>query len=108
MALNVGPKFWTGEVWYKLRVEDWGQGFATESLSRVLDFAFEDLKLHRVEASCAVDNLGSRKVLEKVGLLRDGRKRQVLPLKSGWSDNYIYDIIKTDPRLPSTSTALTP
>ena len=38
------------------------------------------------------------KVLEKVGMIREGRKRQVLPLKSGWSDNYEYAMLHTDIR----------
>jgi len=53
-----------------------------------LDFGFNTLKLHRIEAGCAVNNLGSIKVLEKVGMLYEGRERKTLPLKSGWSDNF--------------------
>jgi RimJ/RimL family protein N-acetyltransferase len=37
-------------------------------------------------------------VLEKAGMLREGRLRQVLPLKSGWSDNFEYSILETDER----------
>jgi len=97
IALNLGnQKFRTGEVWYKLHSNYWNKGFGTEALTRILNFGFIDLKLHRIEAGCAVDNIGSIKVLEKAGMIREGRKRQVLPLKSGWSDNFEYAIIETD------------
>ena len=99
IALKIGiEKFKNGEVWYKLHSDYWGKGFGTESLNTVLSFGFEKLKLHRIEAGCAIENIGSIKLLEKVGMTREGRKRQVLPLKSGWSDNYEYAILDTDER----------
>jgi RimJ/RimL family protein N-acetyltransferase len=45
------------EVWFKLSPEIWGKGYGTEALERIIKFGFEDLKLHRVEAGCAVDNI---------------------------------------------------
>jgi len=59
-------------------------------------FCFNELNLHRVEAGCAVDNIGSIKVLEKAGMQREGRKRATLPLVSGWSDNYEYGILSSE------------
>lgn len=98
-GLKLGPKkYRRGEVWYKLHLDHWGKGYGTEALNRILDFGFEDLNLHRIQAGCAVDNIGSIKVLEKAGMLREGRGRQLLPLKSGWSDNFEYAILKTDDR----------
>ncbi len=99
IAIKIGSKkFKNGEVWYKLNSNYWGKGFGTESLNSILSFGFEKLKLHRIEAGCAVENIGSIKVLEKVGMTKEGRKRQVLPLKSGWSDNFEYAILETDER----------
>ncbi len=99
IALKIGrEKFKNGEVWYKLHSDYWGKGFGTESLNSIMNFGFEKIKLHRIEAGCAVDNIGSIKILEKVGMTREGRKRQVLPLKSGWSDNFEYAILETDER----------
>ncbi|CAM3052758.1 GNAT family N-acetyltransferase [Flavobacterium frigoris] len=98
-GLKLGAKkYRRGEVWYKLHLDHWGKGFGTEALNRVLDFGFDDLNLHRIQAGCAVDNMGSIKVLEKAGMLREGRGRQLLPLKSGWSDNFEYAILETDER----------
>lgn len=97
IALDLGnPKFKTAEVWYKFHSHYWNNGYATESLNRILAFAFNKLKLHRVEAGCAVNNIGSIRTLEKVGMTREGRKRKVLPLKDGWSDNFEYAILASD------------
>lgn len=97
IAIQLGlPKNKIGEVWYKLHPDHWGRGIATEALQRILSFGFRELRLHRIEAGCAVDNIASARVLEKAGMQREGRKRKVLPLKSAWSDNYIYAILEED------------
>lgn len=101
-----GLKLWPkknrrGEVWYKLHSDYWGKGYATEALNLVLDFGFDRLNLHRIQAGCAVENIGSIKVLEKAGMIKEGRGRQILPLKSGWSDNFEYSILETDERKTS-------
>ncbi len=98
-GLKLGDeKYKRGEVWYKIHSDHWNKGYATESLKAVIHFGFENLNLHRIEAGCAVENIGSIKVLEKAGMIREGRGRQVLPLKSGWSDNFEYSILDTDER----------
>lgn len=89
-------KYKRGEVWFKLHVNHWNKGYGTECLKAVVKYGFDTLNLHRIEAGCAVDNIGSIKVLEKAGMSREGRGRQVLPLKSGWSDNFEYAILESD------------
>ena len=98
-GLKIGhQKYKRAEVWYKIHSGYWKKGYATEALKAIIDFGFDALKLHRIEAGCAVENIGSIKVLEKSGMLREGRLRQILPLKSGWSDNFQYSILETDER----------
>jgi RimJ/RimL family protein N-acetyltransferase len=100
IGLNLGKeKYQNAEVWFKIDSDYWNQGFATESLNKILDFGFDALQLHRIEAGCATQNFGSVAVLEKVGMLREAHTRKLLPLKSGWSDNYGYAILSTDKRI---------
>lgn len=97
IGLNMGkPNYLTGEVWYKLHKDFWNQGYGTEALNRLLEFCFSDLKLHRIEAGCAIENTGSIRVLEKVGMIREGRKRKKLPIRGEWVDNYFYAILEED------------
>jgi len=90
------PKYKTAEAWYKIHKDAWGKGYATETLRSIIEYCFEILQLHRVEAGCAVENIASYKVMEKAGMQREGRKRKALPLKSGWADNYFYAILKEE------------
>lgn len=99
-GLRLGPKKYNrAEVWYKLHLDYWNKGYATESLKAVLNYGFDVLQLHRIEAGCAVANIGSAKVMEKVGMMKEGRKREILSLKSGWSDSFEYAILDTDVRI---------
>lgn len=97
IALNIGkPNYQTAEVWYKIHVNYWAQGYATEALTKLIDFGFNDLYLHRIEAGCAVENIASIKVLEKTGLTKEGMKRKKLPIRGEWKDNYFYAILEED------------
>lgn len=99
IGINLGKeKYKNAEVWFQYDFNFWNKGYATESLRKVLNFGFETLKLHRIEAGCAIENIGSINVLEKVGMVREAHTRKLLPLKSGWSDNYGYAILSTDIR----------
>ena len=90
IGINLGKeKYRNAEVWFKFDCNYWNKGYATESLKKIIVFGFENLKLHRIEAGCAIENIGSINVLEKVGMLKEAHTRKLLPLKSGWSDNYV-------------------
>lgn len=55
---------------YALLPEHWGQGYATEALKAVIDFAFEHLGIHTIYGECHVENVASARVMEKAGLSR--------------------------------------
>lgn len=96
-ALNLGKQnYRTAEVWYKIHLNHWRKGYATEALTKLLDFGFNELKLHRIEVGCAVENIASSKVLEKVGMTKEGMKRKKLPIRGEWKDNYFYAILEED------------
>lgn len=99
IGINLGKEHYkNGEVWFQYDPKFWNKGYATESLRKIISFGFENLNLHRIEAGCAIGNVGSIKVLEKVGMFREAHTRKWLPLKSGWSDNYGYAILSNDER----------
>lgn len=100
IGIKLGKEHYkNAEVWFQYDVKFWNKGYATESVRKIIDFGFQNLSLHRIEAGCAVENFGSISVLEKVGMSREAHTRKLLPLKSGWSDNYGYAILSTDERL---------
>ena len=97
IAINLGKiNYKTAEVWFKIHKDYWRKGYTTEALTRLLDFGFNELNLHRIEAGCAVENIASSKTLEKVGFTREGMKRKKLPIRGEWKDNYFYGILEED------------
>ena len=56
------------ELGYRLRKDAWGQGYATEGSRALIQKGFAELGVSRVIASTYEDNIGSRRVMEKVGM----------------------------------------
>jgi len=96
-GIKVGSeKYQKAEIWYKLHKDYWGQGYATEACKSIIDYCFLHLDLHRIEAGAAIGNVASLRVLEKLGMQLEGVKRQILPLKTGWSDSVEYALLRDE------------
>lgn len=91
-------RFKLGEIYYKLLPRYWGEGYATEVAKGLIKAGFEQFNLHKVEAGVATDNIPSIRVLEKSGMVREGLRRKILPIRGEWRDNYHYAIVEDDPR----------
>lgn len=91
-------RFKLGEIYYKFFPDFWRQGFATEVCKLLIKTGFENFNLHKVEAGVATGNIASVKVLEKSGMIREGLRRKILPIRGQWVDNYHYAIVEDDPR----------
>ncbi len=83
------------EAWigYCFNRHFWGKGFGTEVARRLLTFGFDELKLHRIFATCDPQNKGSVRVLEKGGMQREGRLREHKWMKGRWRDSFLYAIL---------------
>ena len=86
----------TGDIGYELASPYWGKGYATEVAKTLLKFGFTELGLHRVEASCNADNIGSARVMEKIGMQREAHFRERAWFKGRWWDEFIYAILKPE------------
>src|SRR3546814_7077148 len=75
------------------------QGFMSEAASAVVEFAFEELALHRVEAACLTSNDASRSLLLKVGFRQEGYARQYLRIKGKWQDHLPVEGLGDAPRV---------
>lgn len=77
------------EVGYFIDVNEWGKGYATEACKKIIQYGFEEHRLNRVYSRCMVRNIGSRKVMEKSGMVWEGCHRQEF-LKEGIYENIDY------------------
>ncbi|OMO85686.1 hypothetical protein COLO4_21498 [Corchorus olitorius] len=82
---------------YAVSAEYWGQGIATIALKMAVSDAFKEFPgLVRLEALVEVENMGSQKVMEKVGFLREGLLRKYGFCKGEIRDMFIYSFLETD------------
>jgi ribosomal-protein-alanine N-acetyltransferase len=83
----------SGELGYAVRREDWGTGYATEAASLIMQFGFETLGLHRIQAACGPDNIASKRLLARLHFTPEGRMRDHVFTNGAWRDSLLYSIL---------------
>lgn len=74
----------------------WARGYATEAAAALLAFAFREIGLHRVYATCSPENAASARVLEKIGMTREGHLRENLVARGRRRDSLLFARLSTD------------
>ena len=75
-----------------------GQGYATEAVSHLLDYAFERLALHRIFAVADARNLRALALAERVGMRREGEFRDAEWFKGEWTTTVLYALLESERR----------
>ena len=88
-SIQRGP-FQNGSIGYWIDEEMAGSGLIPEAVVVVLQFAFETLRLHRVEVAIIPRNGPSRRVVEKLGLRNEGVALGYLEINGEWEDHVRY------------------
>jgi ribosomal-protein-alanine N-acetyltransferase len=73
-----------------------GQGYMSEALRAVLQYAFEEVGLHRVEANIIPRNVASRRVLERLGFVQEGAARRYLKINGEWEDHLRFAMLREE------------
>jgi ribosomal-protein-alanine N-acetyltransferase len=81
--------YWIGEPFARQR-------YMSAALPLVLDFAFDRLRLHRVEAACLPTNVPSRALLLRTGFQQEGYARNYLLIDGKWQDHLLFAILRED------------
>jgi [ribosomal protein S5]-alanine N-acetyltransferase len=84
------------EIGYVLSQDYWGKGITTEAAKEVIKFGFENMDLVRIQARCDIENIGSARVMEKVGMTFEGVIRKGIFVKSKHRDIKMYSIINEE------------
>ena len=89
VAESASLGYWIGERFAR-------QGYMTEALRLMLGFAFDRLRLHRVEAACLPSNAPSRGLLIKSGFREEGYARKYLCIDGLWQDHVLYALLREE------------
>lgn len=84
---------------YHIGVHYAGQGLMTEALQLTLRYAFDKLKLHRLEANIQPSNVASIALVKRAGFVREGFSRSYLKICGRWRDHERWTIVADDWKL---------
>jgi ribosomal-protein-alanine N-acetyltransferase len=87
-----GPCQWCS-MGYWLSAAATGRGLATTAVREVIDVAFGDLGLHRIQAGTQLHNVSSQRVLERNGFVRFGVAPAYLYIAGAWRDHALYQLV---------------
>jgi ribosomal-protein-alanine N-acetyltransferase len=85
-----------GEIGWVLGVEYRGQGYATEAARALMAYGFSSLGLHRICADTSTDNPASWRVMQRLGMRREGLLRDAVYEEGKWVDRYVYGILAAE------------
>jgi RimJ/RimL family protein N-acetyltransferase len=90
------PTFRSVKTGYCLAQPAWGHGYATEATGALLDWAYAELDLNRVQAEVDTRNPESARVLEKLGFVLEGTMREDCIVDGVVSDSWVYGLLRRD------------
>ena len=86
------------EIGYLLDRRHWGRGYMSEAMACVLEYAFNTLDLHRIEADTDPDNAPSLALLDRFGFSREGLFRDRWFVHGKWHDSVMLGLLQEDYR----------
>ncbi|MGH9871583.1 MAG: GNAT family N-acetyltransferase [Pyrinomonadaceae bacterium] len=92
------------EIGYAQGRAYWGNGYMQEALTAILNYAFEVLKLHRIEADVDPRNDASVRTLERLGFQREGYLRERWQVNGEIQDALFYGLLRPDWQNTNSST----
>ncbi len=88
--------FQSGSLGYWVSAAENGRGLATAAVREMVQLAFGELRLHRVEAGTLLRNVGSQRVLERNGFVRYGMAPQYIKIAGQWQDHVLFQLISPE------------
>jgi|GEM_PF-71748 len=84
------------EIGYTLHPDYWGRGYVPEAARALIDLAFKELNLHKIELTCFGYNLQSQRVAEKLGFTLEARIRDRKDAQGNRCDSLIYGLLRSE------------
>jgi ribosomal-protein-alanine N-acetyltransferase len=85
------------EIGYGILEKYWGNGITTNAISELVNFGFDKLNLHKIYAKIDPNNLGSKKVVKKVGFVQEGCLRDDEFARGQYFDMEYHSIFRENP-----------
>ncbi|MGE6632437.1 GNAT family N-acetyltransferase [Bacillus sp. NPDC077027] len=86
----------TYEIGWVFNPKYQNNGYASEAAYSVLKHGFKTMNLHRIIATCQPENIPSWRVMEKMGMRREGYFKKCIPQGNEWWDEFYYAILQEE------------
>lgn len=86
----------TVEIGYSFSAQNSGKGYATEAVSQLVEYLFEEVHVHRIQATLDARNFASQKLCERIGMSKEGHFNQNYWSKGEWADSIEYGVLVED------------
>lgn len=86
----------TVEIGYTFSTSMAGKGYATEAVMALINYLFETVNVHRIQASLDARNIASEKLCRRVGMRKEAHFIQDFWNKDEWTDSIVFGMLKSD------------
>ncbi|MBC8109018.1 MAG: GNAT family N-acetyltransferase [Anaerolineae bacterium] len=94
--VNYSEPHQRGDLGYGIAVPYWSKGHMTEAARAAVDMAFRMLPMNRLQSCCNVNNVGSARVMEKLGMTFEGTFRQYFKFRGESHDVRWYSLLRSE------------
>ncbi|MDN4491947.1 GNAT family N-acetyltransferase [Ureibacillus aquaedulcis] len=94
--LNTVSNHYRTDIGFELSKDFWGQGIGSEAIIAIIQYAFENTNIQRIQALVEPLNIASQKMVEKAGFLQEGLLRKYEYTCAKFDDLYMYGLLKED------------
>jgi ribosomal-protein-alanine N-acetyltransferase len=84
------------EIYYGFSQDCWGKGFATEAAKAMLDYGFQVIGLNRIVAIVMPENVASKRVIEKMGMIYQKQVKNLPPKHKIYQGDYYYSLTRNE------------
>ena len=96
IGLIIDKRFNRAELGYWIAKEYWNQGYCTEASKAISKYGFHELDLHRITATHIIRNPASGKIMEKIGMKKEGVLREHVIKWDKYEDVVSYGILRKE------------
>ena len=93
IGMNLNARDNNGELGYWIGVPYWGRGYCTEAAREMVRYGFEILGLHRIHSNHFGSNPASGRVMQKLGMIREGTRREHYRKWKEYEDRVEYGLL---------------
>lgn len=95
-VLDENPSGKLLELGYFTKREFWGQGMTTEAAEICVNYAFKELGAWKITTGCIKENIGSERIMIKLGFVKEGELRVHQSIDQEWKDRVVYGLLKSE------------